>query len=31
MLTDPELKVDIFITDVILSAKDGPTWVRGAD
>jgi two-component system cell cycle sensor histidine kinase/response regulator CckA len=30
MLTDPELKVDIFITDVILSAKDGPTWVREA-
>jgi len=30
MLADPELKVDIFVTDVIMPGKDGPTWVREA-
>lgn len=30
MLADPELTVDIFVTDVIMPGKDGPTWVREA-
>lgn len=30
MLSDPELTVDIFVTDVIMPGKDGPTWVREA-
>ena len=30
MLADPELNVDIFVTDVIMPGKDGPTWVREA-
>ena len=30
MLSDPELAVDIFVTDVIMPGKDGPTWVREA-
>ena len=30
MLSDPELSVDIFVTDVIMPGKDGPTWVREA-
>jgi len=30
MLSDPSLKVDIFVTDVIMPGKDGPTWVREA-
>ncbi|WP_089897740.1 ATP-binding protein [Loktanella fryxellensis] len=30
LLTDPELHVDIFVTDVIMPGKDGPTWVREA-
>lgn len=30
MLTDPELCVDIFVTDVIMPGMDGPTWVREA-
>ncbi len=30
LLADPELKVDIFVTDVIMPGKDGPTWVREA-
>ncbi len=30
MLSDPELNVDIFVTDVIMPGKDGPTWVREA-
>ncbi len=30
MLTDDELAVDIFVTDVIMPGMDGPTWVREA-
>ena len=30
MLTDPDLSVDIFVTDVIMPEMDGPTWVREA-
>jgi len=30
MLADPGLVVDIFVTDVIMPGKDGPTWVREA-
>ncbi|MBI1418260.1 MAG: response regulator [Limimaricola sp.] len=30
LLSDPELVVDIFVTDVIMPGKDGPTWVREA-
>jgi len=30
LLADPELEVDIFVTDVIMPGKDGPTWVREA-
>jgi two-component system cell cycle sensor histidine kinase/response regulator CckA len=28
LLRDAELKVDIFVTDVIMPGMDGPTWVR---
>lgn len=30
MLSDPGLVIDIFVTDVIMPGKDGPTWVREA-
>ena len=30
MLEDEGLHVDIFVTDVIMPGKDGPTWVREA-
>jgi len=30
LLDDPELEVDIFVTDVIMPGKDGPTWVKEA-
>ncbi|MCC5974768.1 MAG: response regulator [Rubellimicrobium sp.] len=30
MLSDPELSVDLFVTDVIMPGMDGPTWVREA-
>ncbi|WP_238380912.1 PAS domain-containing hybrid sensor histidine kinase/response regulator [Alkalilacustris brevis] len=29
-LRDPALKVDLFLTDVIMPGKDGPSWVREA-
>ncbi|MCB1366681.1 MAG: response regulator, partial [Rhodobacteraceae bacterium] len=29
-LDNPALKVDVFVTDVIMPGKDGPTWVREA-
>ncbi len=29
-LEDPGLKVDVFVTDVIMPGLDGPTWVRQA-
>ncbi len=30
LLADPDLDVDLFLTDVIMPGKDGPTWVREA-
>ncbi len=30
LLSDESLAVDLFITDVIMPGKDGPTWVREA-
>ena len=30
MLTDDDLRVDVFLTDVIMPGMDGPTWVRQA-
>lgn len=30
LLSDPDLVVDLFVTDVIMPGKDGPTWVREA-
>ncbi|MGJ8610605.1 MAG: ATP-binding protein, partial [Octadecabacter sp.] len=30
MLADPDLAVDLFLTDVIMPGMDGPTWVREA-
>lgn len=30
LLDDPDLEVDLFLTDVIMPGKDGPTWVREA-
>jgi two-component system, cell cycle sensor histidine kinase and response regulator CckA len=30
MLEDPSLKVDVFVTDVVMPGMDGPTWVRVA-
>ena len=30
LLADPGLAVDIFVTDVVMPGKDGPTWVREA-
>lgn len=30
MLSDPELSVDVFVTDVIMPGLDGPSWVREA-
>ncbi|GHF60049.1 hybrid sensor histidine kinase/response regulator [Seohaeicola zhoushanensis] len=29
-LEDPELAVDIFVTDVVMPGMDGPSWVREA-
>ena len=30
LLADLSVNVDIFVTDVIMPGKDGPTWVREA-
>ncbi|MBU2993381.1 response regulator [Octadecabacter sp. B2R22] len=30
MLADSDLEVDLFLTDVIMPGKDGPTWVKEA-
>ncbi len=30
MLADPDLCVDVFVTDVIMPGMNGPTWVREA-
>lgn len=29
-LADPDLNVDVFVTDVVMPGMDGPTWVREA-
>lgn len=29
-LKDPDLNVDVFVTDVVMPGLDGPTWVREA-
>ncbi|WP_232825360.1 hybrid sensor histidine kinase/response regulator [Albibacillus kandeliae] len=30
MLEDPDLSVDVFVTDVVMPGMDGPSWVRRA-
>jgi two-component system, cell cycle sensor histidine kinase and response regulator CckA len=30
LLEDPELVVDVFVSDVVMPGKDGPTWVKEA-
>ena len=30
LLEDPELSVDVFVTDVVMPGMDGPSWVRKA-
>ncbi|SDC87630.1 two-component system, cell cycle sensor histidine kinase and response regulator CckA [Ruegeria marina] len=30
LLEDPDLTVDVFVTDVVMPGLDGPTWVRQA-
>ena len=30
LLTDPQLVVDVFVTDVVMPGMDGPSWVRSA-
>ncbi len=30
LLADPDLAIDVFVTDVIMPGLDGPTWVRKA-
>ncbi|MFT6695884.1 MAG: two-component system cell cycle sensor histidine kinase/response regulator CckA, partial [Paracoccaceae bacterium] len=30
LLEDVDLNVDLFVTDVVMPGKDGPTWVREA-
>lgn len=30
LLADPALRVDVFLSDVVMPGKDGPTWVREA-
>lgn len=30
ILQDPDLQIDLFLTDVIMPGLDGPTWVREA-
>ncbi|MCM2562439.1 ATP-binding protein [Lutimaribacter sp. EGI FJ00015] len=30
VLKDPELSVDVFVTDVVMPGRDGPSWVREA-
>jgi two-component system cell cycle sensor histidine kinase/response regulator CckA len=29
-LNDPELHIDLFLSDVIMPGIDGPTWVKSA-
>ena len=30
LLEDPDIQVDVFVTDAIMPGKDGPTWVKEA-
>ncbi len=30
LLQDPDLAVDVFVTDVVMPGRDGPSWVREA-
>ncbi|ETX26630.1 hybrid sensor histidine kinase/response regulator [Roseivivax isoporae] len=30
LLSDPDLRIDLFVSDVIMPGMDGPTWVRAA-
>lgn len=30
VLEDPNLQIDVFVTDVVMPGMDGPTWVREA-
>jgi two-component system cell cycle sensor histidine kinase/response regulator CckA len=30
LLDDPELQIDVFVTDVVMPGMDGPTWVSKA-
>ena len=30
LLRDPEIKVNVFVTDVVMPGLDGPSWVRQA-
>ncbi len=30
LLADPDLSVDVFVTDVVMPGMDGPAWVRAA-
>lgn len=30
ILEDPDLKIDVFVTDVVMPGLDGPSWVRKA-
>ncbi len=30
ILADPRLRVDVFVTDVVMPGRDGPSWVREA-
>jgi len=30
LLADPDMRIDLFVTDVVMPGMDGPTWVREA-
>ena len=27
-LSDPNLKIDVFVTDIVMPGRDGPSWVK---
>ena len=29
-LSDPDLKIDVFVTDIVMPGRDGPRWVKEA-